>query len=272
MKLINVLQEECVVAGVAFHDKAEVLNQIAQVAKRSPTLKDVDEQEILAGLAKREKLSSTGIGKGIAIPHCRMKSVPDFVVGVITVPTGVDFEALDKKPVNIVIFIIAPEAESNKHVKLLSAISQTLLMPDVPKEILAQDSAEGVRECFLRHAASDIEADREAGKSLFHVFVQDEGMFKEILQVLTGIPSNSLAVLSAENTGAYLAKMPLFAEFWSGEPSKFSRIIIATVEKGLANEAIRRIESVTGNLNTTEGVMVTVQDISFSAGSLSAQM
>jgi PTS system nitrogen regulatory IIA component len=270
MKLTNVLREECIVAGGAFKDKGEVLRKVALAAKKSPVLKDLDEQEILAGLIEREKLSSTGVGKGIAIPHCRLKSVGDFVMGIITVPSGVDFEALDKQKVNIVIFIIAPAAESNKHVKLLSAVSQTLLMPGVAAEMLARDTAEGVRQSFLGHAASEIEADGQAGKSLLHVFVQDEGLFKEVLQALTGIQSSSLVVLSAENTGAYLAKMPLFAEFWSDEPGNFSRIIVTTVEKGLSNEAIRRIESITGDLSKCEGVMVTVQDISFSAGSLGA--
>ena len=268
MKIANVLKEECIVANTQFTDKAEVLREVARIAKKNSALSKVSEKEILEGLESREALGSTGVGKGIAIPHCRMKSVPEFVMGIITVPTGVDFKALDKQKVNIVIFIIAPKAESNEHVKLLSAISQTLLMPGVVGEILAQETAASIRQCLLKNAASDIEANGESGKSLLHVFVQDESIFKEILQVLTGIPSSSLVVLSVENTSAYLAKMPLFAEFWSDEPSKFSRMIVAVVERDLTNEAIRRIESVTGDLNKSSSTMITVQEVSFAAGSL----
>jgi len=268
MKIANILKEECIVANAQFADKAEVLREVARTAKKNTILNKVSEKDILAGLESREKLGSTGVGKGIAIPHCRLKSVPDFVVGIITVPTGVDFKALDEQKVNIVIFIIAPKAESNQHVKLLSTISQILLIPGVVEEILVQDTAGSIQQCFLRHTASEIEANGESRKSLLHVFVQDENIFKEILQVLTGIPSSSLVVVSVENTSAYLMKMPLFAEFWSDEPSKFSRIIIAVVERDLTNEAIRRIESVTGDLNKNSNAMVTVQDISFCAGSL----
>ena len=125
MKLIGVLQKECIVAGAEFSDKAEVLCEIAQIAKSSPVMKDVSAEEILAGLQERESLGSTGFGKGIAIPHCRLKSVTDFVVGIITVPTGVDFEALDEKKVNLFIFIIAPETESSKHLKLHQGIPFT---------------------------------------------------------------------------------------------------------------------------------------------------
>ncbi|HUU20286.1 MAG TPA: PTS sugar transporter subunit IIA [Sedimentisphaerales bacterium] len=268
MKIADVLREECVVVNAKFVKKAEVLREVARTAKKSAVLSNVSEQEILKGLEARESLGSTGVGKGIAIPHCRLESVSDFVVGLITVPSGVDFKALDKQKVNIIIFIIAPKADPNKHLRLLSTLSQMLLMPGVIEEILQQDTPEGVRESFLKHASSDIEADGEAGKSLLHVFVQDESMFKEILQVLAAVPSGSIAVLSAENTGAYLMKMPLFAEFWSDKPSKFSRIIIATVNRGLVNEAVRRIESITGDLKESVGVMVTVQDVSYAAGSL----
>jgi hypothetical protein len=68
----------------------------------------------------------------------------------------------------------------------------------------------------------------------------------------------------------YLSKLPLFASFWSDEPSNFGRIIIAVVDKKLTNETLRRIESVTGDLNKSTGIMVTVQNVDYAAGSLTA--
>lgn len=268
MKLIDVLRKECVVAGAQLSDKAEALGEIIQVAKRSPILKDVSEQEILVGLEEREKLGSTGFGKGIAIPHCRLKSVTDFVLGLITIPSGVDFEALDAEKVNLIIFIIAPEAEPNKHLKLLSAISQTLLIPGALEEILAERTPEAVCESFLRHTHAEIDTKKQTTKCFFNVFVQDENVFRDIIEKLTGIETSSLVVANTENVGAYLARVPLFADFWRDKPHSFSKVIVAVVDKGLANETIRRIESVTGNLKECTGVMVTVQDISYVAGSL----
>jgi len=268
MKLIDVLRKECVVAGAQLSDKAEALDEIVQVAKKSPILKDVSEQEILVGLEEREKLGSTGFGKGIAIPHCRLKSVTDFVLGLITIPSGVDFEALDAEKVNLIIFIIAPEAEPNRHLKLLSAISQTLLIPGALEEILAESTPEAVCESFLRHTHAEIDTKKQRTKCFFNVFVQDENVFRDILEKLTGIETSSLVVANTENVGAYLARVPLFADFWRDKPRSFSKVIVAVVDKGLANETIRRIESVTGNLNECTGVMVTVQDIPYAAGSL----
>jgi len=271
MKIFHVLREECIVANAEFRDKAAALREIVRVARKSPILEHVAAEEILHGLETRESLGSTGFGKGIAIPHCRLKSVRDFVVGLITIPGGVDFEALDGQKVRLIIFIIAPENESSTQIKLLSAISQTLLITGVVDEILAGDTPEALRESFLRHTRADIDTKDQTSKNLFHVFVQDEQVFRDILHLLTGTEASSLVVLDGKNAGAYLAKMPLFADFWRDESRQLTRIIIAVVEKGLTNETLRRIESITGHLDEGAGVMVTIQEISYSTGSLSAQ-
>lgn len=268
MKIIDVLRKECVVANAQFNDKAEALCEIVQVAKNNPILKDVPDEEILAGLQERESLGSTGFGKGIAIPHCRLKAVTDFVVGIITVPSGIDFEALDKEKVNLIIFIIAPKVKSTEHLKLLSAISQTLLIPGAVKEILAENSSEALCESFLRHTHAEIDSIKQTKKSQFNIFVQDEVVFREILEKLAGIETGSLVITNTENAGAYLAKVPLFADLWRDTPSSFSKVITIVVDEGLSNETVRRIESVTGNLNECMGVMVTIHNISYAAGSL----
>jgi PTS system nitrogen regulatory IIA component len=267
MKLIDVLRKECVAANVQFEDKAEVLLEIVQIAKKSPILKDVPDEEILTGLQERESLGSTGFGKGIAIPHCRLKSVGDFVVGLITIPSGVDFEALDGENVRLIIFIIAPEKETNRHLKLLSAISQTLLIPGVVEEIMTEKTSQAVYESFLRHTHAEIDTRKQTTKVMCNVFIQDENVFREILEKLTGVETGSLIVANMETVGAYLAKVPLFADFWRDKSASFSKVIVVVLDKGLVNETIRRIESVTGNLNECTGVMVTVQDISYAAGS-----
>jgi len=268
MKLADVLRKECVVINARLSDKAEVLRDVVRLAKKSSILDSVSEQEILTGLQGRESLGSTGVGKGIAIPHCRLKTVKDFVVGIVTVPAGVDFDALDAGKVRLIVFIIAPEVESNQHVRLLSVISQRLLAPNALKQILAEQTADGVYDSFLQNQDVEINDRKRAEKSLIHVFIQSEDIFRDVLQILTGIESSSLVVVGAENAGVYLSKLPLFASFWSDEPSNFGRIIIAVVDKNLTNEALRRIESVAGDLGKSAGVMATVQEVDYVAGSL----
>lgn len=268
MKLIDVLRKECIVANAQLADKAEALCSVAGAAKKNSALSELSEQEILTALEERESLGSTGFGGGIAIPHCRLKSVSDFVVGIVTVPSGVDFDALDDEPVRLIVFIIAPESQSNRHIKLLSAISQTLLIPGAVTELMAAGTPEAVFESFVRHTRADIDTSVEAAKSICNVFVEDEKVFRGILEKLEGLETSSLVVLNAERSAAYLSKMPLFADFWRDRPSDFGMMIVLVVQKGLVNETIRRIETVTGNLNECVGVMVTVHDVAYSSGSL----
>jgi len=268
MKLIDVLRKECVAVNVQLSDKAGTLQEIARLAKKCSVLDSASEQEILLGLKARESLGSTGVGKGIAIPHCRLKSVKEFVVGIMVVPSGVDFDCPDGEKVRLIVFIVAPEVVSNQHVRLLSVISQTLLVPKALDRILASQTPEEVYDSFLKDKDVEINGVQRVPKSLIHVFIQNEDVFRDIIQVLAGIESSSLVVVGAENAGVYLSKMPLFASFWSDKPSDFSRIIIAVVDKNLTNETLRRIESVAGDLNKNVGVMVAVQEVFYLAGSL----
>ena len=267
MKLANLLRPECVLVGPELTDKTAALHKIAQTAKNHPILKEISEEHVFHKLQEREALGSTGFGQGVAIPHCRLEGVTDFVLGLISVPGGVDFKASDGKKVELMVFIVAPASESNKHIKILSAISRTFLIPGAVKEILAEETPEAMRESFLRYGRTDIDTREQTTKSMFHVFVQDEVLFQDILGILNA-EASSMVVVEAKNTGAYLTKIPLFADFWRDRPSESARTIIAVVEKALANETLRRIETITGDLSDCSGVMVAVQELSYVAGSL----
>jgi PTS system nitrogen regulatory IIA component len=268
MRIIEILKAECIASGVELSSKEQALGQVVSVAKRHPALADVSDDVILDALKERESLGSTGFGDGVAIPHCRLEGISEFIIGIITVPAGVEFDALDGKDVKLMIFIIAPAEKSNDHIKLLSAVSQTLMIPGAVKEIIAGHSDEAVRESFLRHTRDEIDTKEQVGKNLFTVTIQDETIFREMISTLAGIDSNSVSIIEAENAGSYLSKMPLFADFWSDKKHPFCKVILATVEKGLTNETLRRIEALTGCLNDRDDVMVTIQELSYWAGSI----
>ncbi len=268
MNLFDILRLECIATGVELADKSAALRAIAGLSKKSHLLRDVDEAEILDGFERREELGTTGFGDGIAIPHCRLEGVSDFVVGIVTVPSGVDFEAMDGGDVRLIVFIVAPARETNEHLRVLSAISQVLRIPGAVEEILSETDPEAVRESFLRYARDEVDTKGHANKHLFHLFVQDEDVFRELLNTFAGMESASITVIESKNSREYLAKMPLFAGLWSDRYAGFSRTIIATVDKTMTNEVIRRIESVTGRLDDAAQVMVTIQEVFYTAGSL----
>ena len=269
MKLSNILRQECFGVGLKFQDKTSVLKKIAQLAKKCSVLQEIDENDIFTALQKREKLISTGLGKGVAIPHCRLDNVKDFIIGVVTVPSGVDFDAVDGKKVQLFIFIIAPSKETNEHVRLLSMISQILRQPGFLENVLSQQAPENIMEEFLSHTKYDAVKEKDfSNKNLFHVFVQDENLFRDILQVFAGVSSSSVVVVEAQNENVYLSKIPLFAGFWNDKLIDFSKIIVAVVDKQLTNEIVRNIDQITGGLDHSNRVLVTIQNLFYTAGSL----
>ena len=268
MDVLGMLRRECVSASGAPAGKAEALGLVASLAAASGLLGDASESDVLEGLKHREDLGTTGFGKGIAIPHCRLDSVEEFLVGAVSVPGGVDFDSIDGQPVRLIIFIVGPSANSTEHIQILSAISRVLSSPSTVDELVAAASDESLYESLARHLADEPESSRGEPRSLFHVFVQDEEVFHEILQVFGGTEPRFTAVVDARNAQSYLWKVPLFAGLWRDAPESFSRIIISLVDRKMTNEMIRRLESIIGPLAEAENVLVVVQESFFTAGSL----
>ena len=264
MKLAELLRSECICVNSKADDEALALCEIAALAKKSEILRNVSEGAILEALQDRETLGTTAFGNGIAIPHCRMRDVKDFVVGLMTIPQGLDFEAEDQKKVQLMVFIIAPRQQSSAHVRLLSAISQALQDQTAVQKMIEAEDEDQLRRIFLEAAERDISEQVQVRRNLVHVFVQDEKVFREILESLSGIENISLSVLDAQRSRAHLPLYAGFAE--NGENA--CKVITAIVERRLNNEVIRRVESITGSLLECMGVMVTVQELDYSAGSL----
>jgi mannitol/fructose-specific phosphotransferase system IIA component (Ntr-type) len=268
MKLIESLRTECIQAQADCKTRDDVLATIANLAKKSPILEPITEETILSGLTDREELSTTGFGGGIAIPHCRLDGVSDFVVGILSVPNGVDFAAMDDEPVTLFVFIIAPSSKSNVHIKVLSAISQVLNVPEHVDEMLNAPTADILAENFLRHVRDEADPKAHDNKNLFRVQIQNEDLFHDVLKIFSSFNSSTVMVSEAEPAANYIQKMPLFAGFWSDKEEEFCKVILATVDKKDTNETIRRIEQKVGSLDERSDILLTVQELFYCAGSL----
>lgn len=127
MRIRDLLAPESVrLQGVA-SDKTDVLNQMVELMAQSGKLADVEAYR--KGVFAREEEGTTGVGEGIAIPHCKSDAVKEPGLAAMVVPGGVEFDALDGAPVYILFLIAAPNTEENVHLDVLSKLS-TLLMDD----------------------------------------------------------------------------------------------------------------------------------------------
>ena len=123
MRILDVLQEETIISELEATDKKGVLEELTgPVAKIS----GVDQKEMVRVLLERERLGSTGIGEGIAIPHGKLKSLQSLLVSFGRSRKGVDFEAIDGKPAHLFFLLMAPENSTGDHLRMLACISRLL--------------------------------------------------------------------------------------------------------------------------------------------------
>ena len=268
MKLNELLRPECIRVGSTVDDKAMTLCEIASLAKESPVLKNITEEKILEALQEREILGATAFGHAIAIPHCRIKGVRDFVVGLLTVPEGVEFESEDAQKVRLLAFIIAPKDNSDIHVRLLSAISQALQDPVAVNNMIEAPDAETLQTLFLKAARADVTEWMPVSRNMIQVFIQDETIFQEILKTLSTLEGISLSILDGKSCRSYLDRVSAKSNIPDDHPHEAAWCIVAIVERRLSNEVIRRVETVTGSLLECMGVMVAIQELAYASGSL----
>jgi len=100
--------------------------------------------EILEALTSRERLASTGVGSGVAIPHGRVPGVDGVRVAVAVCPDGVDFASVDGQPAHILIGILAPQRRPTEHLKVLARVSRLLREDSTRAELLAAPSPEAL--------------------------------------------------------------------------------------------------------------------------------
>ena len=99
-----------------------------------------DAEKLQEAIFEREGIMSTGIGLGIAIPHAKIPSVKDFVVTIGRTCGGIDFNALDQKPVNIVVLIAGPSQEQQRYLEILAGVTLRLKSDEVRSAVLAAES------------------------------------------------------------------------------------------------------------------------------------
>ncbi len=122
MNITRLLSPERVVCGDDIASKKRLLEQLSELLGKSSL--HLSQQTIFNALVNREKLGSTGLGKGVAIPHGRMPALVEPVCAFIKVNTPVDFDASDHQPVDLVFCLLVPEDSTEEHLQVLSTIAE----------------------------------------------------------------------------------------------------------------------------------------------------
>ena len=124
MKLSELVNKDCSKAAVLFSSKKRILEYISELAHSQ--IPDTSQHTILDALMAREKLGSTGLGNGIAIPHCRVKNCHRIIGALMTLEHEIDYDAIDGKPVDIIFALMVPEEANDTHLKALASLAERL--------------------------------------------------------------------------------------------------------------------------------------------------
>lgn len=123
MRIADILNEDRVIADLSASSRDDALSQIVAVlVQHGPP--DLDGERVLSLLVQRERAGSTGIGNGIAIPHCKVPGLQAPVACFARSSAGVDFSSLDSKPAHLILALFAPEGRASLHLKALARASR----------------------------------------------------------------------------------------------------------------------------------------------------
>ena len=134
MKITEMLKREFVLEQLKAANKRDALAELAGVFAQGRI--NVDSEAMLHVLLERERLGSTGIGDGIAIPHGKLHGLEEMVVSFGRSREGIAFEAMDGKPVHLFFLLMAPENSAGQHLKALAKISRMLKDANFRKNLL----------------------------------------------------------------------------------------------------------------------------------------
>lgn len=144
MKLLNFLKEEWIISELNATDKPSVLRELAEVLTQPCGA--TSSGELVQVLMEREKLGSTGIGEGVAIPHGRMKRLKHFFISFGRSMRGVDFDSIDHKPCQLFFMVMAPENSAVENLNLLGRIAKLVKDTSFRKKLMGAKSRKEIFE------------------------------------------------------------------------------------------------------------------------------
>jgi nitrogen PTS system EIIA component len=146
MRMSDFVVRDSIIVPLHAATKESVIREMVEGLRAAGQFKGADVEDIIRAILKRELLGSTGIGRGVAIPHTKHASV-DKLVGTIAVsPPGVPFESLDGEPVHVFVLLISPQDRPGDHLRALENVSRSLRNDHFVQELKNARSRERVLE------------------------------------------------------------------------------------------------------------------------------
>jgi mannitol/fructose-specific phosphotransferase system IIA component (Ntr-type) len=151
MRLKTYVRPECFIHDLAAKTREEALREIVRVVADRGIVKD--QAAVLERLLERERIQSTAVGSGIAIPHCFTDEIADLVIVIARAPAGIAFDSFDGRPTHVVFLLMGNRQEHGLHLKALARIARLIKSTSFIDRIVGADSVDGMVRVFEEEEA-----------------------------------------------------------------------------------------------------------------------
>lgn len=134
MKILEILHRECIISNLRSHGKREVLEELTEALLQYKA--SLNKAALVEVLLERERLGSTGIGDGIAIPHGKVRELDELILSFGRSLEGIDFDSMDGRPSHLFFLLVAPENSAGVHLRALAKISRLLKSAQFRKKLM----------------------------------------------------------------------------------------------------------------------------------------
>jgi fructose-specific phosphotransferase system IIA component len=155
VKISDILTEHLVKTDLPGDSKEQILDLMIDLVSASP--KVLDKKKVHDAIFEREKIMSTGVGNGFAIPHGKTDAVSDMVAAFAVTERPIDYQSLDEKPVRLVFLLVGKDSMVGPHIKLLSRISRLMNKDDFRKRLLEVKTSKEIIDMFKQEEATYFE-------------------------------------------------------------------------------------------------------------------
>ena len=264
MKISTILNISSCKKDMGTLSKDKAMETMAELlTSNSESIGTETSSSILEGMQSREKLGSTGMGNGIAIPHCRLEGMKKFSLALSICHKGINWNSIDNRSVHIICAIAGPMSGTEEHLRLLAGAARVLSNSKARYELINSKTEFALRETFLYHL-SPVTAKKstEKRKKLLLMVLQEEKIYNGIMEGAVTINSDMM--------GPMLSSVPIFAGFMDvlGRSRPEPKILLTVVPEDEVGNTVTSIENITGDLDNHRGACIIVMDTISIRGSL----
>ena len=221
--------------------KKDIIRGLIELAVKNNILSEDKKDSIFESIIFREQQATTGIGNGIAIPHCRTDDVQAGTIIAATFPSGIKYGSMDNKPVQIIFLFIFPGSENKEYLQILAKVARLLGEEAVRHKLILASTPEEFRATIAKNDIIPITRSTE-GKYVFILALSDQKKMQDVISNLVEIGAQTSLIIDSETLEKKLTyDIPIFAglTYYKGK-SPYSKTFIRSEERRVGKECRSR--------------------------------